>query len=82
MLFDVQEKLYAYDTFPKTKYLLYVNNVIAYSFVTTSKSEDDAIEILKELVKNYTRRNTMAYKIKKIEDNVEIIIYKGSIKGY
>jgi len=82
MIFDLKEKLYAYDTFPKTKYLLYVNNVAAYSFVTTSKSENDAIEILKELVKNYSRRNTMAYKIKKIDDNKEILLYKGSIKGH
>jgi len=64
----------------KAKYQLTINNSIQYSFVTISKDEEECVEILKEKAENKVYKQSTCYFIKKIQDGVDYLLYKGTIK--
>ena len=64
-----------------TKYRLYVCNQLRYHFVTTRLSPEESIKALKEKVATFIYRHTTTYKITKVENGEDIIIYKGNIKA-
>jgi len=70
-----------FDTYKKAKYRLIVNSNLAYYFVTTSRSEDECIQILKEMVTSTQTVNSRSYTITKTTNGETTTIYKGSIKG-
>lgn len=70
-----------FGSYKKAKYRLIVNSNLAYYFVTTSRSEDECIEILKEMVNSTQSVNSRCYSITKTINGETTTIYKGSIKG-
>jgi competence transcription factor ComK len=70
-----------FDTYKKAKYRLIVNSYSVYFFVTTSRSENECIEILKEIVTSTQTLNSRSYTITKTTNGETTTIYKGSIKG-
>lgn len=64
-----------------TKYKLYVSGQLKYSFVTTKLKPDECINVLKEKVVPSQYKNTTSYKIMKVEDGKDILIFKGNIKA-
>lgn len=74
-----EEVLARMDKYPKAKYELIINQQLYYSFVTTGKSEEQCIEILKEKSKNFAARQRRKYKIIKKQEDKKEIIYAGSI---
>lgn len=70
-----------FDTYKKAKYRLIVNSCLVYFFVTTSRSENECIEILKEIVNATPIVSTKSYSITKTVDGVTTTIYKGSVRG-
>lgn len=68
--------------YPKAKYVLEILNSNYYFFVTTSRSQEECIELMKEKSKNYRTKTTRSYKIYKIVDKKKEVIFKGSIKAY
>lgn len=65
----------------KAKYELTINNSIQYSFVTISKDEEECVEILKGKAENKVYKQITSYSIKKIQDGVDYLLYKGTIKA-
>ena len=81
MLNDIghEEYLIRYNKYPKTKYSLLTNNTISYSFVTTSKSEEEAIVELKKIADSKKYMNDMYYKIYSEKNNEKKLLCKGKI---
>jgi|GEM_PF-4668910 hypothetical protein len=81
MLNDIsyEEYLIKYNKFPKTKYLLLTNNTASYSFVTTSKSEEEAIIELKKIAGSRKYMNDMYYKIYSERDGEKKLLAKGKV---
>lgn len=67
------------DIFPKTKYRLYVNNVVRYYFVTTRHSEEKCIEMMVDRIRDYSCADNVYYKIVKVKDDKEIILKRGKL---
>ena len=73
------DNLIEFGKFPKAKYTLYIANENRYFFVTTSKSEEEAIEIMKEKANLYKLRTKRSFYVKKKEGDKKTIIYKGFV---
>ena len=72
---------YNFGKYQKAKYRLYVNNEIAYSFVTTIRSEEECVDLLKKMATNTVSRYTKSFSIKKTVDGNTITLFIGSVKG-
>lgn len=77
-----EEYLMKFNKFPKTKYVLYINNSPYYQFVTTSKSEEECINILKEMVDNISYATRAGYKVFSIVNGIKNELFKGKTKCY
>jgi len=62
---------------PKDKYQVYINNILRYTCVTTSRSEDDIISMLKD---RYDSIDSQYIKIYKIEGENKLLLYSSSKK--
>lgn len=82
MLVDLNFEDYyiKYNKFPKTKYSLYINSVIKYAFTSTSKSEEECLEILESKAKSFNFMDDFSYKIYSERDGVKTLLGKGRIK--
>ena len=60
---------------PKDKYQVYINNILRYTCVTTSRSEEDIIDILKSRYALYYNGYVEIYKI---EGENKILLYSSS----
>lgn len=70
-----------FGKFPKTKYTLMLRNIPSYFFVTTCRSESEAVEILTEKASEYaTSGDRQYYKIISNFNGVKKILKKGKIK--
>lgn len=65
----------------RRKYRLYIYNQLNYFFVTILLSEEECIEEMKKraLLKSFPI--TKSFKITRVENGKDIIIYKGKIKA-
>ncbi len=73
--------MFSFGKYPKTKYQLFINKILSYSFVTTIRSEDDSVRALKEIAMRSVGKYTRSYQITKTVDEKTTILLKGSIKG-
>lgn len=66
---------YRFGKFPQTKYNLYVDNVLSYSFVTTCRPEEECIDLMHEKAKAFGNRSKKKnYKIcSKTKDGEKIV---------
>lgn len=65
-----------FNRYKKAKYELRVDNNVIYSFVTTAKSEEECIEILREKAKCHFTCYSRGFKICKIVGKEKEVIYK------
>lgn len=63
----------------KAKYKLLYGNKPSYIFVTTTKNEVECIDILKGKAESYKTNSVRSYKIVKIVNGNEFVIYKGKV---
>lgn len=70
---------YNFNKYKKARYELHINYICKYFFVTTSKSEEDAISSLTEIYKGMPYRNHIVACIYKIQDNRRILLKKERI---
>mgnify|MGYP003658467649 CR=1 FL=1 len=70
-----------FDTYKKAKYRLIINGNLSYFFVTTSRNENECIDILIEIVKSKQNFAWKGYLITKTTDEGTTTIYKGSVKS-
>lgn len=81
---DVEEVLQdipnAFGTFEKAKYVIYYYGVVLYSCVTTCRSEENMLELLREK-SEYTcyMREYPFVSIVKIQNDKEKVLFKGNI---
>lgn len=68
------------NTFPKTKYELFVNSDTIYSFVTTSRDEDECLNLMIEKMDNAIYTNDVWYKVYSIREKKKKLLLKGSLK--
>ena len=73
--------MFNFGKYPKTKYQLFINKTISYSFVTTIRSEEQSVQALKEIATNSAGKYTRSYIITKTVANETTVLLKGSIKG-
>jgi hypothetical protein len=66
----------------KRKYRLYIYNILNYSFVTVLLSEEECIEEMKKRALSKTFSNTKSFRITRVEEGKDIIIYKGQVKSH
>ena len=71
-----------FNKYPKTKYTVFVNNGVHYEFVTTSKPEDECINILKEITDSLMYTNKVNYIVYAKTNGEKRILYKGRTKCY
>ena len=64
----------------KAKYELYINKHLVYFFVTTTKTEADCIEILKEMAHNKPALVSRPFSIIKVKDGERKELFRGTIK--
>lgn len=72
---------YPFGKYKKAKYKLYINNEVAYSFVTTIRDEENCINVLREMAENYISKYTKKFSITKTTDEGSKTIFTGSIKA-
>ena len=63
----------------KAKYKLVYGSKTSYSFVTTTKNENECINILRDKAESYKTICARCYKIVKVVNGEEYIIYKGRV---
>ena len=66
----------------RRKYRLYIYNSLNYSFVTILLSEEECIEEMKKRALAKTFSSTKSFKIARVENGVDIVIYKGKVKSH
>ncbi len=71
-----------YGKYPKCKYTLYVTSCVPYSMVTTARSEQECINILRSKTEYYRAKDRKTYKITKKINGEEILLEKGFIAGF
>lgn len=64
----------------RRKYRLYVYNTLNYSFVTNLLSEEESIEEMKKRALSKCFSQTRSFRIARVENGNDIVIYKGKIK--
>jgi hypothetical protein len=79
MLMDFEMHFKKADLYPKSKYRLYINSYLFYTMVTTSKSEEECIELLFHKVKDRNSIVNIYYKITKVNNNKDEVLKKGKI---
>jgi transcription initiation factor TFIIIB Brf1 subunit/transcription initiation factor TFIIB len=72
---------YPFGRYKKAKYKLYINKEVQYSFVTTIRSEEDCVEVLKEMAQRSISRSTKSFSITKTVDENTITLFRGLVKG-
>jgi len=72
---------YSFGKYKKAKYKLYVNNQVAYSFVTTLRSEEECVDLLKKMAINAVSKYTKSFSITKTIEGDTTTLYIGSVKG-
>lgn len=77
-----EEYLTKFNKYPKTKYSVYVNRSTYYQFVTTSKSEEECIKILKEITDNLIYGQKITYEVYASRNGEKRTLYKGRTKCY
>jgi hypothetical protein len=60
---------------------LFVNSDTIYSFVTTSRDEDECINLMIEKMENAIYANDVWYKVYSIRENKKKLLLKGSLKN-
>ena len=65
----------------KAKYELIINRSTSYSFVTISKDDEECIKLLKTRAEEKVYKNNVTYKIMKIQNGINQLLYKGRIKS-
>jgi len=74
-----EEYLIQYNKFPKTKYILYIANASHYEFVTTSRSEEECVTILKNKTIGLTYMSNRYYKIFSEKNGEKKLLSSGKI---
>jgi broad-specificity NMP kinase len=64
-----------FDKYPKTRYEIRVDNSVVYWFVTTARSTEEAIVLLKEKAEDMYACLSRGYKIYKILKNNQELLY-------
>lgn len=82
MIFNFENHFANCDKFQKAKYQLIINSDLVYSFVTTSRSEKECFEILKDKLTFYKGLNKKRWKIKKILNGEELLLAHGKLEAY
>ena len=72
---------YPFGKYKKAKYKLYVNGEVQYCFVTTIRTEEDCVDILKEMVSGSMSKHSKSFSITKTVDGSSTTLLIGSIKG-
>lgn len=65
----------------RRKYRLYIYNSLNYSFVTILLSEEECIEEMKKRALAKTFSQTKSFKIARVENDKDIVIYRGKVKA-
>jgi len=74
---DLSEACYIdFNKYKKARYEIRVDNNIIYWFVTTTRSQEESIEILSERAKSHLTCNSRGFKIYKIVGKSKEVIYK------
>lgn len=68
-----------FGRYPKAKYNLQVDGRVLYSFVTTIRSQENAIEELYKVIEIHRTDCTRGFKIYKVVDGWEEKIHEGKI---
>lgn len=84
MLHDIshEEYLIKYNKFPKTKYSIMVDGKPFYEFTTTSKGEEECVEIMKEMISPLVYVNKKTYTAYSISEGNKKLLFKGRTKCY
>lgn len=84
MLADInlEECLSKFNKFPKTKYYIHLNCCTYYQFITTSKSENECIDILKKITDDLVYARKLNFIVYAITNGEKRILYKGKTKSY
>ena len=82
MIFNFENHFANCDKYPKAKYQLMINSDLVYSFVTTSRSEKECFEILRDKLTFYKGLNRKSWKIKKISTGEEPHLAHGKLEAY
>jgi hypothetical protein len=78
---DYEEYLMRFNKFPKTKYTILLNSEIYYQFVTTSRSEEECIGILKKMTDGFVYAQKVSYTVFATTNGVKRVLYKGRTKS-
>jgi hypothetical protein len=65
----------------RAKYRLYISNQLRYYFVTTKLTQEESVEEMKKISSSIIYSKTTSYKITKVENGKDTVIYKGNIKA-
>ena len=65
----------------RAKYRLYISNKLRYYFVTTKLTQEESIEEMKKISSSIIYSKTTSYRITKVENGKDTVIYKGNIKA-
>ena len=65
----------------RTRYELRFGNYLGYFFVTTTRSEENCVELLIKMAHDRPAKKRKYFKIIKIKDGDKKVLFKGSIKG-
>ena len=68
-----------FGKYKKAKYILKIDEVVKYSFVTTRIAEQDAVNELKEILKYKNTVSSKSFKIIKKDDSGEKILLQDNI---
>lgn len=84
MLKDIshEEYLMRFNKFPKTKYTIYLNCTIFYEFTTTSRSEEECIEIMKKMISPLVYVNKKSYSAYAVSEGNKKLLFRGRTKCY
>lgn len=74
-----EEYLIKFNRFPKTKYSLYIANAVYYEFVTTSRSEEDCVDILEKKTNKLNYMSNRYYKIFSEKNGEKKLLRSGKI---
>lgn len=73
--------LMEFGKYKKAKYTLTINRYKTYSFVTTTKDEDECISLLLQKIEGIKYANSSRYEIFKKVDGVETVIKQGKVNN-
>lgn len=74
----ISDKEIPFNTKPRARYSLYINNKERYFFITTWRREEECLEIMLEKMKEKMTRVRQPFYVCKKENGERKILYKGS----